>query len=77
MCLQQNLISTGPLIHTDPISRTAKCHNNFTEASENGFCALASCVFSPVRETERERDRMIHVFYMKLTGHCFLLPKSK
>ena len=45
--------------HTDPISLTAKCHNNFSKASENGLCALAFCVFSP----ESQRERWINGVY--------------
>ena len=43
--------------HADPISLTAICQNNFTEASKNGLCALASCVCFLQRERERERER--------------------
>ena len=61
----------GPLFHTDSICLTAKCHNNFTKASENGLCIL--CIFfSP--ERTRERERWVHgIYYMKLTGTCFFL----
>ena len=66
-CSFENQISGGP------ISLAAKCHNNFTKATEDGVWVLASCVVSP--ESQRHRDEKI--LYMKLKGSCFLNGPSE